>query len=491
MARIRASHAVLAGLFAFAFALRLYGLDDKPLWLDEIITWGRSGRPVADLTVNALSNRHFPTYFALIKLFHADDAWLLRLPSAFFGSVCVVLVAMIATRVHSARAGLVAGLLMALSPFDVQFSQEARPYAVVSCFILIALWGLVRIAGSLPPAGSTPDRDTRARNGWMAYTLGTAVALYLHLVATAWLVASNVAVLLVATRRPRPDRAFVRAWLRRQAIILVIWLPGLAAMLLLRSDPGQSLRWLPPFSLQHLRSLFSSVYLFRIADVVSFELLPTLAPGFGAVVLILAAAGAWQLRRQPVLLSVCGIAAIALPVLVLAVSLVQPILIPRYLSWSTGPYVVLAGVGLAALPRRAFAIATVALLAGGVAALTPYYRSETKPRWDLAARYLAQHLGPSDIVVTPDPMAVYVLRRYGAWFRLDPSKVKAIADPAELARYAGESAVWVAYGRSGQGTAVPEADFRARWLAADVPVSTVRLGRHVALFELPRRNGAN
>ena len=115
---------------ALALAVRLYGLSDKPLWLDEIITQRRANRSISDLIANSLSNKHFPTYFLFVRAFDAPmiDEWMLRLPSAIFGSVSVLLVVLIAAEVRSPRAGAVAGILMALSPLEVQFGQEARVY---------------------------------------------------------------------------------------------------------------------------------------------------------------------------------------------------------------------------------------------------------------------------------------------------------------------------------------------------------------------------
>ena len=56
---------------ALALVVRLYGLSDKPLWLDEIITQRRANRPISDLIANSLSNKHFPTYFLFVRAFDA------------------------------------------------------------------------------------------------------------------------------------------------------------------------------------------------------------------------------------------------------------------------------------------------------------------------------------------------------------------------------------------------------------------------------------
>src|SRR5262249_45253170 len=152
-------------LGALALMLRLYSLSEKPLWYDEIITLKRANLPLAELVIDALRNQHYPTYFLLIGPFvSADiDEWTLRLPSAVFGAVCVLLVSLLAAEMRGPRSGLVAGLLMALSPFEVQFGQEARAYTLISCLVLVAIWGLVRIANSPGAAALSVSRPAALR----------------------------------------------------------------------------------------------------------------------------------------------------------------------------------------------------------------------------------------------------------------------------------------------------------------------------------------
>src|SRR6266446_6523142 len=155
--RVRATVALPVLLAALALVLRLYGLSDKPLWYDEIVTLNRANLPLAELVIDALRHKHYPTYFLLLGPFASADIneWTLRFPSAVFGAVCVWLVARLAAEMRGPQAGLGAGLLMALSPFEVQFGQEARPYSLISCLVLIAIWGLVRIAHR-PGAAALP-----------------------------------------------------------------------------------------------------------------------------------------------------------------------------------------------------------------------------------------------------------------------------------------------------------------------------------------------
>ena len=355
-------------LTALALAVRLYGLSDKPLWLDEIITQRRANRPIPDLIANSLSNKHFPTYFLFIRVFDAPmiDEWTLRLPSAIFGSISVLLVALIATEVRSPRAGAVAGILMALSPLEVQFGQEARSYTLVSCLVLLALWGLVGIARQSDVSLSA--RPSGKIGSWLAFTIGTIGALNILLVAASWLTTSNLAAAAILRHSGPKREEFIRKWALTQAVIVLTWIPGLAAIgLAVHEDPLRGSRWMPPTTLDHVWSVFSAVYLFRVSDVITFELLPMSIPGFGVVVVMLALLGAWRLKSNTTLLAVIGLAAIAMPIAILVVSIFHPVLVPRYLILSTGPFFVLVGIGTAALPHRLFPLATAVIVACGIA----------------------------------------------------------------------------------------------------------------------------
>lgn len=471
-------------LTALALAVRLYGLSDKPLWLDEIITQRRANRPISDLIANSLSNKHFPTYFLFIRAFDAPmiDEWTLRLPSAIFGSISVLLVALIATEVRSPRAGAVAGILMALSPLEVQFGQEARSYALVSCLVLLALWGLVRIARQSDVSSSY--RSSGKIGSWLAYTIGTIGALNILLVAASWLITSNLAAAAIL-RHSGPMRAeFIRKWALTQAIIVLTWIPGLAAIgLAVHEDLLRGSRWIPPTTLDHVWSVFSAVYLFRVSNVITFELLPMSIPGFGVVVLMLALLGAWQLKSRPTLLAVIGLAVIAMPIAILVVSIFHPVLVPRYLILSTGPFFVLVGIGAAALPHRLFPLATAVIVACGIANLTPYYRSETKPRWDLAAAYLAANVQHGDSVITNDHMARYVLAAYGDRYHLDRKMLSVAPHTSDTTmRYAQGGRIWLVWGRTGQGLIDTEEAYLQRWLALGSPVCKLRFGRHVVVL---------
>jgi hypothetical protein len=323
----------------------------------------------------------------------------------------------------------------------------------------------------------------------MAYTLGTLGALCIENNTFPWLFASNLALLVVVLRTPSIQKGGLLVnWARSQGLILGVWLPVLAVTALLnRGAELEALLWVPKPTWEALRSTVATVYLFRISDLMTFRLMPTLVSGFGTVVAVIALLGAWRLRRDPPLLAVIGLALVAMPLTILLLSSVQPLLVPRYLLWSTGPYFLLAGIGAASLPARISAPTALLLAAGGALSLAPYYKAETKPRWRDAAAYLATHVRPQDTVVAENSSVRFVLTAYEQRFPLRSYGPILSWNPIDTARQAaaGER-VWAVYGRVGQGIQEPEELFRQKWAAFGTPAQQIGFGASILVLRFDR-----
>ena len=466
-----------------ALALRLHGLGDKPLWLDEVSTLHRATVGFAAMVADSLHSKHYPTYFALIwpvaKL--GSSVWLLRLPSAIFGAFNAALICIIGREADRPATGIAAGLLLALSPFDVQYGQEARSYTLVAALILVALWGLVRLARLAARPETLPG--TSARAAWLAYGAGTLGALLVLNVAVPWLVASNIAAFAIAWRATEHRAAFLKHWAAMQAVIIVLWLPALAAVFYdskgaVLEGPG----WALPEKWAALWSIIGPVYLDRISAFITFDVLPAKVPGLSLALAALAAYGGWRLRRVPHALIVVGCAACVPPLLLLLVSRVTPVLVPRYFAWSAAPFFILAGAGIAGLTRWRYAAALTAFVLVALVNLEPYYHAETKPRWDLAAARLAAESGPGDVVLFNSWDAYYVTTAYARQSGLDQRHLALTWKPAEAARLAPGHGLWVVFGRAGQGKMVQPADYVAlvSWLGQ--PASEQRIGRYITIW---------
>ena len=135
----------LAGILIAATLLRLVGLREWPFEQDELYTL----RDAIDLGASSsgpgISAR--PLYYllqhVLLALLPPTPGWL-RLPPLVFGLLGVWVTARLGARVFGRTAGIVAALLVAVSPWHIYASQFARYWSLVYLLFAFALLALLR-----------------------------------------------------------------------------------------------------------------------------------------------------------------------------------------------------------------------------------------------------------------------------------------------------------------------------------------------------------
>jgi uncharacterized membrane protein len=474
---------------AVALILRLHHLGAKPFWLDEVATWHRATISFSSMVTESLRSKHYPAYFILAWLIGKIGAtqWLLRLPSAIFGALDAALVCVIGREADQPRTGIAAGLLMALSPFDVEYGQEARSYTLVALFILVALWGLVRLARdpAVPLLRAKSQSWSWVRwpaLPWLAYGGGTASALNILNVAVPWWVAANLAAIPIAYAAGAARRKFLRRWGLMQAAIFVAWLPAIVAVSI--ASKGGDLEgpsWAPPETWSTIWSVLAPVYLDRLSAFITFDLMPAVVPGLSLVLAAMALYGAWRLRRQPTMLAVILCAAAVLPLLLLIVARITPVLVPRYFAWGAAPFFILAGAGFARFWNGRFSATLAALVLVGLINLRPYYQEETKPRWDLAMDRLTAETQPGDVVLFNDWNAYYVATTYAAHDGLAQRGLTMTWKPSEASRATPGHDLFVVYGRAAQGTLTTSADYNGLIAQLGSPASAEQVGHYITI----------
>jgi hypothetical protein len=151
MALRRPQHAWIWGLAALGAAgaaLRFSTLSVQSFWLDEAVTHQLVTRTFGSmLSTIPHSESTPPLYYVLawawVRVFGAGETGLRSL-SALFGTVTIVLLALIARRLAGERAGLAAAALCATNPLLIWYSQEARAYALLVALCALTLWCLLR-----------------------------------------------------------------------------------------------------------------------------------------------------------------------------------------------------------------------------------------------------------------------------------------------------------------------------------------------------------
>ncbi len=130
-----------------AFLLRLYRLDHQSLWYDEGFSVYLARMSLGEITARTASDIHPPLYYYLLHLWlgpFGDSEFVLRFFSLVFGLLTVPLIYALGRRLLGTASGLLAALLLAISPLYLWYSQEARMYTLVTFLCLATSYLLLR-----------------------------------------------------------------------------------------------------------------------------------------------------------------------------------------------------------------------------------------------------------------------------------------------------------------------------------------------------------
>lgn len=219
--------ALLLIVVAAAAVIRTLWLQSTPLWWDEFVTLGRAKLQLIDIwrslswqgpSDSSLDSSppllHFIIH-SVLALGGRTDAWV-KVPSVIFGTLTVLMLYPLGTRLFGGRSGLYASSMLAFSLYHVHYSREARPYALYLLLAVSSLWLLLRAL------------ETNRLRDWCLYALTGTATLYASYLGGATLAAQGAYLAALALARQLPRDRFAPAGASLGVIVLAYlpWLPG-------------------------------------------------------------------------------------------------------------------------------------------------------------------------------------------------------------------------------------------------------------------------
>jgi len=394
-------------ILVVAAILRLYDIGGKSLWLDEIMTVQKASLTFSGMMEQIASHDAHPPLFQIIewlwlRLGRSDG--FSRLPAAFAGIAGVALACAVARRLFGRRSMILAGALMAVSYFQVYYSQEARLYSLVMVLVLGLTWLLIRIL------------EHRGRAGWgwwLSYAAVAAACLYTYLLTFLAIGALGVAY-LVLSRRRQWTRFVVANILA--AALFVPWLPVTTRITSrLRADLAAHGGSLPR---PGFRSISGGVAEWVLGPR-PWTQIPPLRAALGVSLLVLVGAGlaARKSRRGPRFIAI----GFLLP-LVAYVLMPMPrvhIYDPKHLAFLQPLLLIgLSGMRFGLRERRGTPLIAVAGCAALVVLLNAwslrhyYDRNFQKERWPEVAEYVVPGIEKHDGIVFNPPYIGFAFEYY-------------------------------------------------------------------------------
>ena len=201
-------------------SLRLYNLSGESVWFDEAVTSLVSGLGIRELIVWMIeeNDNNPPLYYMLmhfwVSLFgHSEFS--LRLPSAIVGTGSILMIYMVGNLVFNRTTALIASLILAVSVFHIEYSQEARSYSLLAFLTLCSFYFFLKtLSGS----------KTLYR---AAYILSSVLLMYSHFYGAFILVVQNLFCLTRYLAKRDVFKISLSKWIMIQTITGLLFVPGL------------------------------------------------------------------------------------------------------------------------------------------------------------------------------------------------------------------------------------------------------------------------
>lgn len=274
--RISRHHWLLLGTIALGVLLRFYNLESKPIWADEVITALFSlGRSYSEVPLNSvfpvsvleqvltlkpettcaqivqtvsIQSVHPPLFFCWMHrwlnwLRPLDQSWVwkLRALPAIVGAISILAVYQLNRLAFFPLAGLFGAALMAVSPFAVYLSQEARHYTLPMLLVILALSATHHLQYDLIRHQFRPVF-------WLAWVAINSLGFYVHYFFLLAFVAQVLSLVIEAAWQARPKlpaRRSLAAIVLAALGVCLTYAPWLPTLISHSTRPETD--WMKPF----------------------------------------------------------------------------------------------------------------------------------------------------------------------------------------------------------------------------------------------------
>jgi mannosyltransferase len=382
---LRSENAVIGMLLILAFAVRLIGLGLDSLWFDEVFSVRAAQLSLSQIVSLTSGDVHPPLYYLLlhfwIRLFGETET-AVRMLSVCFSILTVVVVYQLALKLFTRSAAFFAGLLTALSPFQVFFAQETRMYSQLAFLSVASVYFFVLWL-----------KDDTLTSG-VLYVISTTLLLYTHIYALFVVMAQIIYLVSLFFVARDYFQTRLRRWLTGLLATGLLFLPW-AVVVFRQAGKATHGYWIAtPDWLAPLQTLIEYCGSFWLALL----LLPFFVYGLTQSREPGADDKTNSLPHTRAFLLLWLILPIVLPFLLS--KLTTPFYLAKYTIAASLPFYLFAAVGIAQIRKGAWrAIIVIVIYIGAGLVLRYDLASLKRERWRDAAYNVEQSGQPGDLVL--------------------------------------------------------------------------------------------
>jgi 4-amino-4-deoxy-L-arabinose transferase-like glycosyltransferase len=208
----------------FGSVLRIYGLGYQSLWTDELASWEFSRWDSLNQVINEViaEDTYPPGYYILlhfIQKYLGQSEFILRLPSAICGVICIVAIYFLGIRLYSYKEGIIAAALMAVLWCPIYYSQEARSYIFLVLFSSLSMYFWLRIVEHLEEKRKPSKKDS------LCYIAVASLCCYTHYFGGYLIALQGMGALLLFLRK-RHAWGYIALIYSIIVVLFIPWLPA-------------------------------------------------------------------------------------------------------------------------------------------------------------------------------------------------------------------------------------------------------------------------
>jgi len=405
---------VLVGVTVFGALLRLYQLGAESMWVDEglfMMTIKLVGQPQNLMSTSYVSDAPLFYFVAaaweqgvqlLTSAPYATEAYdtYMRVLPATISIANIPLTYVLGSKLTGRKeAALFGAFFCALSPFQVYYAQEMRPYSFHVTICILAALAMIRAL------------DRNRWRDWLLFGLCMVVGIYNHFFMVFCIMAMNVWFLF--TIKVHLDK--LKPWIVMNVLVIVAALPGIwLAMSIQQIFESGDETWYPVPNLKLGLISFKNFFAGYGTHVVVYQVITLLA---GALCLT----GLYSLRKEK--RNMAGLIALATAPILVGIAYWSTTNFPYYthrlMIFSAIPCYLLAGLGIQFLNKpllKGIAVVGIGLLT--VPALDDLYheRLHPMPEHTVGVLYKIDNRGASEFIqsrrVSDEPILHRVRNTY-------------------------------------------------------------------------------
>lgn len=386
---------LFVGLF-----VRIYNLGSESFWLDEGFSIMLGKLSLSKIVEATSHDFHPPLYYVIlhfwINLF-GDSEFSSRFLSLIFGVLSIFMIYKVGSLIFNNNIGILSSLILALSAFHIQYSQELRMYSLMALLTLLSFYFCIRLLGK------------RGLIFSLCYIVFSIFLMYTHVSGLFIIIAQNIYLLTLFLLTNYERNLSFRRWIFLQGILVVLYAPWIRILITQISKYQSSSWWVPVptiFSIiSTFRSYSGSLILLSIFLLLSFFSIFIFRRIKGKVILkdlLKSIEGySWSIGLSNInknyLLIVWLLTPVILPFLISKLS--SPIYLTRLLIGSSLPFYILIANGIENIRNRYLKIITINLIiAFSMVSVTGYYKVSKEP-WREVANIIETNAKPGDLLL--------------------------------------------------------------------------------------------